>query len=56
MALVRCTCIYRTTTEDERAAGRPVLTVDFPDPWCPATQVHSRRTAVSRAANGADKS
>lgn len=42
MALIRCTCIYRTATEDERADGSSVLTVEFPDPWCPAEAVHQR--------------
>jgi hypothetical protein len=47
MALIRCTCIYRTATEREHAAGRAVLTVEFRDPWCPADALHQRGTRPS---------
>ena len=54
MALIRCTCIYRTATDNELAAGRSVLRVEFPDPWCPAGHVHSRAEASSRPGTGED--
>jgi hypothetical protein len=56
VALIRCTCIYRTATDDERAAGRSVLAVEFPDPWCPALDVHERRAVVHTSAPRSDNS
>jgi hypothetical protein len=50
MALIRCTCIYRATSDEEHArTGSPVEVV-CPDPHCPASAVHERVTTDRGAA------
>jgi hypothetical protein len=42
MRSIRCTCIYRTSSPLERAAGAGPLSLTARDPWCPADDVHLR--------------
>jgi len=40
VAIVRCTCIYRPTSEDERRDGHAAVVVVAADPFCPASATH----------------
>jgi hypothetical protein len=46
--------MYRTATDEERAAGRSVLTVQLADPFCPAGHVHQRAVEPRRTASHED--
>ncbi|MGN6606165.1 MAG: hypothetical protein ACTHMS_04035 [Jatrophihabitans sp.] len=45
--LIRCTCIHRPASADERAAGLAALVVETADPWCPAAAAHARAQAAA---------
>ena len=42
MALIRCTCIYRASTQDELDAGGASISVLCYDPHCSALPAHHR--------------